>query len=73
LERDVLASPLTSPTLHGQIGILDELVLFCLPVVIAILVLAFSARRARQNEERVRTRTIGRADAQDTEETGPGE
>jgi len=38
------------PPLHGQVGALDELLLFCLPVVIAIVVLALTSRRARERE-----------------------
>jgi len=47
---------LASPPLHGQLGALDEMLLFCLPVVIAIVVLAFTSRRARTTDERTRTR-----------------
>jgi len=47
---------LLSPALHGSLGLLDELLLFCLPVVIAIIVLAVTAQRARQ-KERIRDRS----------------
>ncbi|MGH2593353.1 MAG: hypothetical protein ACRDGG_07555 [Anaerolineae bacterium] len=52
----MLTKVLTSPPLHGQLGVLDELILFCLPVVIAIVVLAMTSQRARQKHERTQTR-----------------
>jgi len=52
----MLTTILFSPPLHGQAGIADELLLFCLPVVIAIIVLAITSRRARQKERRTRDR-----------------
>lgn len=52
----MLAIILASPLPHGSLGFFDEVLLFCLPAVIAILVLALTARRARQQEERVRAR-----------------
>lgn len=51
----MLLSPLFAPPLHGQLGIADELLLFCLPVVIAIIILAVTSQRARQKQERSRT------------------
>jgi chromate transport protein ChrA len=38
----------TIPPQHGQLGAVDEVMLFCLPVVIAILVLALTSRQARR-------------------------
>jgi hypothetical protein len=51
-------APLLLPLLHGQVGILDELLLFCLPLVVVVIILAIASRRARQKaapHERVRT------------------
>ena len=53
----MLTSVLLSPALHGQLGALDELLLFCLPVAIAIVVLAVTSQRARQRQEKTRTRS----------------
>ncbi|HLF28512.1 MAG TPA: hypothetical protein VJG32_19430 [Anaerolineae bacterium] len=58
-----------SPALHGQLGVVDELLLFCLPGVVAFIVLAFAAQRARQKEERARSRS--RAPADRMTEHGP--
>jgi len=52
----MFAPVLPYPLLHGQLGIADELLLFCLPIVIAIIILAVTGRRARQKQERIRTR-----------------
>ena len=41
---------LFAPPLHGQLGSVDELLLFCLPVIIAIVVLAITSQRARQKD-----------------------
>ena len=48
---------LLSPPLHGQLGALDEVLLFCLPVVIAVVVLAVTSQRARHKQDRTRTRS----------------
>ena len=53
----MLKTILLIPPLHGQLGALDEVLLFCLPVVIAILVLAMTSQRAQQKQERTRTRS----------------
>ena len=48
---------LYSPLLHGSVGILDELLLFGAPLVVAIIILVVASRRARaqsQPRERVR-------------------
>jgi hypothetical protein len=53
----MLYSPILSPLFHGAVGILDELLLFCLPLVVAVIILAIASRRARKNatpRERVR-------------------
>ena len=67
----MLTSVLLSPPLHGQIGALDELLLFCLPVAIAIVVLAVASQRARQKQEKTRTRTprVNQADTESTEKS----
>ena len=48
---------LFSPPAHGQLGLVDELLLYCLPLIIVIVVLAITSLCARQKEERVRQRT----------------
>ncbi len=53
-----------TPLLHGQIGALDEIAFFCLPIVIAIVVLAVTSARSRKKQERVRTRAEGRKDTE---------
>ncbi len=53
----MLPISLFAPVLHGQLGIVDELLLFCLPVVIAIAVLAMTSQRARRKQERTRMRS----------------
>jgi hypothetical protein len=52
----MLLSALISPPLHGELGAADELLVFCLPVVIAIVILAITSRRARLKSERSRPR-----------------
>jgi hypothetical protein len=37
------------PLVHGQAGILDELLLFGAPLVVVIIILAIARRRARKN------------------------
>ena len=54
----MLTTLLTTPPMHGQLGGLDEVILFCLPVVIAIVVLAMTSQRARQKQERTRAASI---------------
>jgi len=44
----MLYSSFFAPLLHGQTGVLDELLLFCLPLVVVIIILAIASRRARQ-------------------------
>ena len=60
-----------SPPRHGQIGALDELLLFCLPIVIAIVVLAVASQRARQKQEKTRTRaqTVNHRDTEGTDKS----
>ena len=45
-----------SPNPHGMLGVADELLLYCLPVVIAIVVLAIAAQRSYDKEHPERTR-----------------
>jgi hypothetical protein len=48
---------LYSPLLHGSVGILDELLLFGAPLIVAIIILVIASRRARaQNPPRERVR-----------------
>ena len=44
----MLYSLLFTPRFHGPAGILDELLLFCLPLVVVVIILAIASRRARQ-------------------------
>ncbi len=53
----MLHSPAFIPLLHGEVGILDELLLFGAPLVVVIIILAIASRRARKNAPpRERTR-----------------
>jgi len=62
------SAALFSPPLHGSLGALDEIALFCLPVVVAILVLAVTSRRARRQERvRQRMRTSNHRDSENAE------
>ena len=45
----MLYSPTFNPLLHGEIGILDELLLFGAPLVVVIIILTIASRRARKN------------------------
>jgi hypothetical protein len=51
----MLHSPTFIPLLHGQAGLLDELLLFGAPLVVVIIILAIASRRARKNVSRQRT------------------
>jgi hypothetical protein len=53
----MLYSPVFTPLLHGEVGILDELLLFGAPLVALIIILATASRRARKNAPRERTRS----------------
>ncbi len=37
-----------SPLLHGEAGILDELLVFGAPLIVVIVILVINSRRARQ-------------------------
>ena len=67
----MFADVLISPALHGELGVLDELLLFCLPLVVVLVVLAVTAQRARRKQERMRgqTKGEGHGDTQGTENT----
>lgn len=45
----MLYSPTFTPLLHGQAGLLDELLLFGAPLVVVIIILAIAHQRARKN------------------------
>jgi hypothetical protein len=45
----MLYSPVSIPLLHGQAGILDELLLFGAPLLVVIIILVVASRRARKN------------------------
>ena len=51
----MLASPIFIPLLHGEAGLLDEVLLFGAPLVVVIVILIIASRRAR-NTPAVRTR-----------------
>ena len=54
----MLQSLFLSPLPHGSVGILDEVLLYCLPLAAAIIILAIASRRARRHEQpRERTRS----------------
>ena len=67
----MLASALLSPPLHGELGVVDELLLFCLPLVVVLVILATTAQRARRKEERMRSRAeaLNHRDTEGTEKT----
>lgn len=46
----MLNSPVFIPLLHGAAGILDELLLFCVPLLVVIIILAIASQRARKKE-----------------------
>jgi hypothetical protein len=50
----MLSAPVFLPLLHGEAGILDELLLFGAPLIVAIIILAMASRRARKNTPRQR-------------------
>lgn len=47
---------LFSPLMHGALGILDELLLYCLPLLALIVIISVARRRARQAKLRDRAR-----------------
>lgn len=62
LAADILFSPplmgvWLSPLRHGQNGILDEVLLFGAPLIVTVLILVISSKRARSQKERVRNRS----------------
>lgn len=51
------------PLLHGEVGILDELLLFGAPLLVIVIILIIARRRARKNvkpRERVPRDSSGR-------------
>jgi cytochrome c-type biogenesis protein CcmH/NrfF len=69
----MLVLSLLSPALHGELGVVDELLLFCLPLVVVLVILAVTAQRARRKQERMRSQTKaeGYGDTQSTEKIEP--
>jgi ABC-type cobalt transport system substrate-binding protein len=47
----MLYSPVFMPLLHGASGILDELLLICMPLVVVLIILAIASQRARQKAQ----------------------
>jgi hypothetical protein len=48
--RNTIDTMLQSLLAHGSAGILDELLLYCLPLVVAIIIIAIASRRARKQQ-----------------------
>jgi cytochrome c-type biogenesis protein CcmH/NrfF len=46
----MLLSPPLLNLIHGSVGILDEVLVYCLPVVVIVIILTISSRRARKQE-----------------------
>ena len=44
----MLYSPTFIPLLHGEVGILDELLLFGAPLLVIVIILTIARRRARK-------------------------
>jgi hypothetical protein len=53
----MLTIALAIPARHGALGNADELLFFCLPLVIGLIVLAITSAQARRKEEQQRTRS----------------
>ena len=45
----MLYSPTFIPLLHGEVGILDELLLFGAPLIVVIIILTIARQRAQKN------------------------
>lgn len=45
----MLTSPVLLPLLHGEAGLLDELLVFGAPLLVVIIILTIASRRARKN------------------------
>jgi len=69
----ILANILFLPSLHGELGVVDELLLFCLPLVVVLVVLALTAQHTRRKQERMRRQTKAESygDTQSMEKTQP--
>ena len=67
----MLVLSLLSPALHGELGVVDELLLFCLPLVVVLVILAATAQRARRKQERMRSQAeaVNHGDTEGTEKT----
>lgn len=51
------------PLAHGAFGILDELLLYCLPLLALIVIISIASRRARRTKPRDRARRDPSADS----------
>jgi chromate transport protein ChrA len=47
---------LFQPMLHGSAGILDEVLVYCLPLIVLLIILSAVSRRARKRQSRDRIR-----------------
>lgn len=63
----MLLSILLQPQLHGSAGILDELLVYCLPLVVVIIILVRALHRAG-NQPLSRERTRGDKETKSDEE-----
>jgi ribosomal protein S26 len=41
---------LYSPLTHGSVGILDELLPYCLPLAVTVIIITIASRRARKQQ-----------------------
>ena len=46
----MLFFPPLQPVLHGSVGALDEILLYTMPLVVAVIILIIASRRAREKE-----------------------
>jgi hypothetical protein len=46
----MLLSLLHQPLSHGSAGILDEVLVYCLPVLVLLIILSIASRRARNQQ-----------------------
>lgn len=64
----MLLSFFAQPLRHGSAGILDEVLLYCLPLLVLLIILAIASRRARRSAPPDRLRRENRSGAADQPE-----